>query len=73
MLRRIHDDIVGEDKTVEGFNVGINVGTVAGQTILHCHVHLILRRSGDVRDPWGGVRATLPGKARYPDSSARTL
>jgi ATP adenylyltransferase len=53
--------------TVQGFNVGINIGTVAGQTIHHCHVH-IARRSGDVPDPWGGVRAIIPGKARYPGS-----
>jgi putative (di)nucleoside polyphosphate hydrolase len=72
LLRRIRDDIVAEDETVEGFNVGINIGTVAGQTILHCHVHLIPRRRGDVSDPWGGVRAIIPGKARYPDSNAPT-
>ena len=72
LLRRIRNDIVAEDKTVEGFNVGINVGTAAGQTILHCHVHLIPRRCGDVRDPWGGIRAIVPGKAHYPDSNART-
>lgn len=69
VLRRIRDGIVTADKTVEGFNIGINVGAVAGQTIPHCHVHLIPRRRGDVRDPWGGVRAIIPGKAHYPDSN----
>ncbi len=53
------------DATVEGFNVGINVGETAGQTIFHCHVHLIPRRRGDVTHPRGGVRAVIPGKADY--------
>jgi diadenosine tetraphosphate (Ap4A) HIT family hydrolase len=54
-----------EDAAVEGFNVGVNSGTTAGQTVLHCHVHLIPRRTGDVENPRGGVRATIPGKADY--------
>jgi ATP adenylyltransferase len=66
LLRQIREDILKADTTVEGFNIGINVGATAGQTILHCHVHLIPRRRGDVPDPWGGVRAIIPGKARYP-------
>ncbi len=53
------------DATVEGFNIGINVGQTAGQTIFHCHVHLIPRRCGDVTNPRGGVRAVIPGKADY--------
>jgi ATP adenylyltransferase len=68
LLRRLRSDIAARDPTVEGFNVGINIGTVAGQTINHCHVHLIPRRRGDVSDPWGGVRAVIPGKAHYPRS-----
>ena len=68
LLRQLRNDIVKADRTVEGFNVGVNVGTVAGQTIYHCHVHLIPRRRGDVADPWGGVRAIIPGKAHYPRS-----
>lgn len=73
LLRQLRNDIVKADHTVQGFNVGINIGTVAGQTIHHCHVHLIPRRSGDVPDPWGGVRAIIPGKAHYPGSgSSRT-
>jgi ATP adenylyltransferase len=73
LLRQLRNDIVKADDTVQGFNVGINIGTVAGQTIHHCHVHLIPRRSGDVPDPWGGVRAIIPGKAHYPGSgSSRT-
>lgn len=55
-----------EDGSVEGFNVGINDGEVAGQTIFHCHLHLIPRRKHDVEDPRGGVRNVIPGKAAYP-------
>lgn len=68
LLRQVHNDIVSRDAIVEGFNIGINVRQAAGQTISHCHVHLIPRRAGDVADPWGGVRAIIPGKARYPAS-----
>jgi diadenosine tetraphosphate (Ap4A) HIT family hydrolase len=48
-----------------GYNVGVNVGQAAGQTVLHVHVHLIPRYSGDVPDPTGGVRAVIPGKGPY--------
>jgi diadenosine tetraphosphate (Ap4A) HIT family hydrolase len=53
------------DESVEGFNVGVNDGKVAGQTIFHCHIHLIPRRNGDVEDPTGGVRHVMPGKGFY--------
>jgi len=49
----------------DGFNIGVNVGTAAGQTIFHLHVHLIPRYSGDVPDPRGGVRHVIPAKANY--------
>ena len=58
-----------EDSSVQGFNLGINDGRAAGQTIMHAHIHLIPRRSGDVRRPEGGIRGVIPGKARYPDAS----
>jgi diadenosine tetraphosphate (Ap4A) HIT family hydrolase len=54
-----------EDRTIEGFNIGINVGEVAGQTVMHCHIHLIPRRKGDVEKPRGGVRNLIPGKGDY--------
>lgn len=58
--------IVGDrDEAVEGFNVGVNVNEVAGQTIFHCHWHLIPRRKGDVPNPRGGVRHIIPGKGNY--------
>jgi ATP adenylyltransferase len=65
LLTKIQADIVSLDAHVEGFNIGVNVGEVAGQTIFHCHVHLIPRRQGDVANPRGGVRAVIPGKASY--------
>ncbi len=57
--------IESEDHLVNGFNVGVNDGVSAGQTIDHCHIHLIPRRSGDVADPRGGVRHAIPGKGYY--------
>jgi diadenosine tetraphosphate (Ap4A) HIT family hydrolase len=49
----------------DGFNIGVNLGEAAGQTILHAHVHVIPRRKGDVEDPRGGVRWVVPARARY--------
>lgn len=54
-----------EDPTIEGFNIGMNCGEVAGQSVFHCHVHLIPRRKGDVDNPRGGVRHLIPGKGHY--------
>lgn len=48
-----------------GFNIGINEGAAAGQTVQHLHLHLIPRYLGDVPDPRGGVRWVMPGKAKY--------
>jgi diadenosine tetraphosphate (Ap4A) HIT family hydrolase len=50
---------------VTGFNIGINAGKDAGQTIFHCHMHLIPRRSGDVAEPRGGVRGVIPSRQQY--------
>jgi len=54
-----------KDASIEGYNIGINGGQVAGQTIPHCHIHLIPRRMGDVESPRGGVRHIIPGKGYY--------
>ena len=54
-----------EDSDVNGFNIAINDGASAGQTVFHCHVHLIPRRAGDVEKPRGGVRNIMPGKGSY--------
>ena len=49
----------------DGFNIGMNNGEAAGQTVMWPHIHLIPRRYGDVEDPVGGVRNTIPGKGNY--------
>ncbi len=57
------------DSTIDGFNIGMNCGETAGQTIFHCHVHLIPRRKGDVENPRGGVRHIIAGKGFYEEKS----
>jgi len=54
-----------DDSSITGFNIGINDSEDAGQTIPHCHIHLIPRRKGDVKNPRGGIRNVIPGKADY--------
>ena len=54
-----------EDPSITGFNLGVNVGASAGQTVDHAHLHVIPRREGDVEDPRGGVRWVMPSKADY--------
>jgi diadenosine tetraphosphate (Ap4A) HIT family hydrolase len=53
------------DRRPDGFNIGVNDGAAAGQTVSHAHVHVIPRSRGDVADPRGGVRWVVPGKAPY--------
>lgn len=65
LIHRVRELVQAQDTTVEGFNIGVNTGAAAGQTILHCHFHLIPRRSGDVENPRGGVRNVIPGKGDY--------
>ncbi len=65
LLDEMKSDIQHRDDTVEGFNVGVNNGAAAGQSVPHVHVHLIPRRRGDVENPRGGVRGVIPRKAGY--------
>ena len=65
LIKKVQQDIKAEDASVDGFNIGMNVGLSAGQTVFHCHIHLIPRRTGDVENPRGGVRHTIPGKGFY--------
>jgi diadenosine tetraphosphate (Ap4A) HIT family hydrolase len=58
-------DIITSKFNPDGFNVGINVGQHAGQTIDHVHIHLIPRYKGDVADPRGGIRGVIPDKQKY--------
>jgi diadenosine tetraphosphate (Ap4A) HIT family hydrolase/5-methylcytosine-specific restriction endonuclease McrA len=57
------------DKTIDGYNIGMNCGETAGQTIFHCHMHLIPRRKGDVENPRGGIRHVIPNKGFYKEKS----
>ena len=65
LLRQAKDLLTARDKGFCGFNIGANAGEAAGQTIFHCHIHLIPRRTGDVENPRGGVRHVIPGKGFY--------
>ena len=58
-------DVIQERHQPDGFNIGINVGPAAGQTVFHLHVHVIPRYKGDVPDPRGGVRHVIPGRGNY--------
>ena len=53
------------DKKISAFNIGVNVGLYAGQSIMHVHIHLIPRRKGDMKNPKGGVRGVIPSKQKY--------
>ena len=65
ILKFQREDLLREDKTISGFNIGVNIGEDAGQTVMHLHVHLIPRRNGDIQDPRGGVRGVIPKKQKY--------
>jgi diadenosine tetraphosphate (Ap4A) HIT family hydrolase len=58
-------EIVEENFMPAGYNIGFNVGIAAGQTVMHCHCHVIPRYVGDVKEPRGGVRGVVPGKRGY--------
>lgn len=65
LLKQLRLDILNTDDEVVAFNIGMNAGEAAGQTVFHCHIHLIPRRKGDVENPRGGVRHLIPGKGYY--------
>jgi diadenosine tetraphosphate (Ap4A) HIT family hydrolase len=65
LLNEMKSVIQHQDGTVAGFNIGVNDGEAAGQSVPHAHVHLIPRRRGDVENPRGGVRGVIPRKASY--------
>jgi ATP adenylyltransferase len=65
LLHKVRERVRTDDPLVDGFNIGANLGESAGQTIFHCHIHLIPRRRGDVENPRGGVRHLIPGKGAY--------
>ena len=53
------------DESITGFNIGMNIGEDAGQTVFHFHIHIIPRRKGDVDNPKGGIRGVIPSKQKY--------
>ena len=65
LIKIVKDEIISKDQSVKGFNLGTNIGKVSGQSIFHCHFHLIPRREGDVENPQGGVRSVIPSKQHY--------
>ena len=65
LIKKTRNRIKIEDDSVTGFNIGSNSGKTSGQSILHCHIHLIPRREGDVENPQGGVRSVIPSKQHY--------
>ena len=65
LIKKIKKEILLKDALVKGFNIGTNIGKAAGQSVLHCHIHLIPRREGDVENPQGGVRSVIQSKQHY--------
>ena len=65
LIKIVKSEIIKKDQTVKGFNIGTNIGKDSGQSIFHCHIHLIPRRVGDVKNPQGGVRSVIPNKQHY--------
>ena len=65
LIKVMKNEIISKDKLVKGFNIGTNIGKSSGQSIFHCHIHLIPRREGDVKNPQGGVRSVIPSKQHY--------
>ena len=65
LLQKHKAQIERKDESADGFNIGINVGATAVQTVFHVHVHLIPRRIGDVDNPKGGVRGVIPARQKY--------
>ena len=65
LIKKTKEEILLKDDSVKGFNIGTNVGKVSGQSVLHCHIHMIPRREGDVENPQGGVRSVIPLKQHY--------
>lgn len=58
-------ELLDDEFHPDGYNIGMNCGRAAGQTVMHLHVHLIPRFDGDMKDPRGGVRGVIPSKQKY--------
>jgi diadenosine tetraphosphate (Ap4A) HIT family hydrolase len=62
---RIVKGILDAKYAPNGYNIGMNCGECSGQTIMHCHIHIIPRHNGDCENPRGGVRGVIPSKMKY--------
>ena len=65
LVQQMRKKLLADDPSISGFNLGLNSGLDAGQTIFHTHIHLIPRRYGDVEKPRGGVRGVIPSRQDY--------
>ena len=65
LIVQLRDLLMAADESIKGFNVGMNCGAEAGQSIFHAHWHLIPRRAGDSKAKKGGVRGVIPEKMEY--------
>ena len=59
LLKEVRGNLLAQDTSIKGFNSGANSGAVAGQTVFHCHIHLIPRREGDTKKQVGGIRNVI--------------
>ncbi|MCQ1538280.1 HIT family protein [Methanocalculus taiwanensis] len=67
LLSLVHDArrLLDERYAPDGYNIGVNIGAAAGQSVMHLHLHVIPRYAGDMDDPKGGVRGVIPEKRGY--------
>jgi len=65
LIKIVKEEVINKDNNVKAFNIGTNIGKISGQSIMHCHIHLIPRREGDAENPQGGVRSVIPSKQHY--------
>jgi ATP adenylyltransferase len=65
LLNTRKNQLISQDGNIGGFNIGVNIGKIAGQSVFHCHIHLMPRRAGDTPNPKGGIRGAIPDKMNY--------
>jgi diadenosine tetraphosphate (Ap4A) HIT family hydrolase len=68
LIKELQPKLIASDSSITGYNIGINQGVDAGQTVFHCHMHLIPRRKGDIENPKGGVRNLMGINELYGNS-----
>ena len=65
ILNSQKNKLIDSDREITGFNIGMNIGEDAGQTVFHFHIHIIPRRTGDTENPRGGIRGVIPHRQNY--------